>query len=77
VAFTAAAGQTIGKMALGLKVVTGSGERVGFGRALARTVAWIVSVPTIVGLLPAAFGADGRALHDRVAGTRVVPFPAA
>ena len=78
VAFTAAAGQTIGKMALGLKVVTGAGERVRFGRALARTLAWLVSVPPAgLGLLPAAFGRDGRALHDHVAGTRVVTFPAA
>jgi uncharacterized RDD family membrane protein YckC len=77
-AFTAAAGQTIGKMALGLKVVTGSGGRVRFGRALARTLAWFVSVPPAgLGMLPAAFARDQRALHDRVAGTRVVAVPAA
>ena len=75
-AFTAAAGQTIGKMALGLKVVTGSGGRVGFGRALARTGAWLVSVPPAgLGLLPAAFDAERRALHDRLADTRVITVP--
>ena len=77
-AFTAAAGQTIGKMALGLKVVTGSGSRVRFGRAFARTLAWFVSVPPAgLGLLPAAFDGERRALHDRLAGTRVVGVPAA
>jgi len=76
-AFTAAGGQTIGKMAMGLRVVTGSGGRVGTGRALARTLAWIVSVvPLGLGLLPAAFDAERRALHDRVTNTRVVSVSA-
>jgi uncharacterized RDD family membrane protein YckC len=76
-AFTAAGGQTIGKMAMGLKVVGGDGNRVGAGRALARTLAWIVSVaPLGLGLLPAAFDAERRTLHDRVAGTRVVSLHA-
>ncbi len=76
-AFTAAAGQTIGQMAFGLKVVTGSGERVGLGRALARTAACLISVvPAGLGLLPAAFDAERRTLHDRLADTRVIAIPA-
>ena len=76
-AFNAAGGQTIGKMATSLRVVGAGGGRVGAGRALARTVAWIVSVaPLGLGLLPAAFDPEGRTLHDRVAGTRVVSLPA-
>ena len=72
-AFTVAGGQTIGKMAMGLRVVTGAGGRVGTGRALARTLAWIASVlPLGLGLLPAAFDAERRTLHDRVTDTRVV-----
>jgi uncharacterized RDD family membrane protein YckC len=72
-AFTAAGGQTMGKMGMGLKVVAADGARVGPGRALARTLAWIVSaVPLGAGLLPAVFDSERRALHDRVAGTRVV-----
>lgn len=76
-AFTAAGGQTIGKMAMGLKVVTAAGARVGAGRALARTLAWVVSiVPLGLGLLPAAFDSERRALHDRVTNTRVVSVSA-
>jgi uncharacterized RDD family membrane protein YckC len=76
-AFTAAGGQTIGKMAMGLKVVGRDGDSPSAGRALVRTLAWIVSVaPLGLGLLPAAFDADRRALHDRVAGTRVVSLHA-
>jgi uncharacterized RDD family membrane protein YckC len=72
-AFTASGGQTIGKMAMGLRVVTASGGRVGVGRAVARTLAWIVSVvPFGLGLLPAAFDDERRTLHDRVTNTRVV-----
>ena len=76
-AFTAAGGQTIGKMAMGLRVVTANGGRVGAGRALARMLASVVSVACLgVGLLPAAFDPERRTLHDRVAGTRVVSAPA-
>jgi uncharacterized RDD family membrane protein YckC len=73
-AFTAAGGQTIGKMATSLRVVVGAnGGRVGAVRALVRTLVWIVSVvPLGLGLLPAAFDVDQRTLHDRLAGTRVV-----
>lgn len=75
-AFTAAGGQTIGKMATSLRVVAADGGRVGAWRALARTVAWIVAVtPLGLGLLPAAFDAERRTLYDRVAGTRVVTVP--
>jgi uncharacterized RDD family membrane protein YckC len=77
-AFTAAGGQTIGKMATSLRVVGADGGRVGTVRALVRTLAWIVSVvPLGLGLLPAAFDAEQRTLHDHVAGTRVVSVPAA
>lgn len=72
VAFTAAGGQTIGKMAAGIRVVSDNGGRVRLGRAMARAVAWIVSgLPAGLGFL-SALGGQGRALHDRVAGTRVI-----
>jgi uncharacterized RDD family membrane protein YckC len=91
-AFTAIGGQTIGKMAVGIRVIcergsvgsggVGSGS-VGSGnvdsaRALRRTLAGILSLaPFGLGYLPAFFGADRRALHDRLAGTRVVGLPSA
>ncbi len=76
VAFTAAAGQTIGKMAAGIRVTPFSGDaagRVSFGVAVVRAAVCFVSVlPAGLGFVPAVFSADHRALHDRLAGTRVV-----
>jgi uncharacterized RDD family membrane protein YckC len=76
--FTAAGGQTIGKMAAGIKVVPLEGEgqrrdRVPLGHAVLRAVGYLVSIlPGGLGFLPALFGADRRAVHDRLADTRVV-----
>lgn len=70
--FTAYGGRTPGKMALGLKVVALDGGPVSGGRALARTLCYLASVYTLgLGFLLAA-GPAKRALHDRLAGTRVV-----
>ena len=73
VAFTAG-GQTLGKMAAGIKVVTDDIEEpLDLGCALKRTVMWLVLVfPAGLGLLSALFDRDHRGLHDRFAGTRVV-----
>jgi uncharacterized RDD family membrane protein YckC len=78
VLFTAAGGQTIGKMAAGIKVVPAQTDgpwrdRVPLGHAVLRAAGYLVSVlPAGLGLLPALFGADRRAVHDRLADTRVV-----
>lgn len=78
VLFTAAGGQTIGKMAARIKVVPARNDgpwkdRVPLGHAVLRAAGYLVSVlPAGVGLLPALFGADRRAVHDRLADTRVV-----
>ena len=71
-AFTAG-GQTLGKMAVGLRVVPdGDRASVGLGRALAREVLWLVlALPAGLGFLT-VLGGDHRGLHDRFAGTRVV-----
>jgi len=76
-AFTAAGGQSIGKMAAGTRVVTddesGATFGVPLGQAVVRAAAYAVSLlPAGAGFLPALFGADRRALHDRLAQTRVV-----
>jgi uncharacterized RDD family membrane protein YckC len=71
-AFTAVGGQTIGKMAVGTCVVADNGGPLDAGRAMRRTSAGLVSCLLLgLGFLPALFG-DHRALHDRLAGTRVV-----
>jgi uncharacterized RDD family membrane protein YckC len=73
VAFTAVGGQSIGKMALDIKVVGEEDCPVPFGRATLRTLAYLVSaLPLGAGFLPGVLGADRLALHDRLAHTRVV-----
>jgi len=73
VAFTAS-GQTLGKMTAGIEIVTSDPyEMLDLGRALKRTVAWLVlACPAGLGLLPALLSHDHLGLHDRFAGTRVV-----
>ena len=73
VVFTAG-GQTLGKMATGIKVVTSDPlEPLDAACAAKRTIAWLVlAVPGGLGLLSALFSHDHRGLHDRFAGTRVV-----
>lgn len=67
-------GATIGKWATGLRIERLSGEQLGFGHATLRhTLGYLVSLLTLgLGFLLAAFDAEGRALHDRIAGTVVV-----
>ena len=73
IAFTAAGGQTIGKMATGLKVVGGGDGPVSVGVATVRALACLASTICLgAGFLPAVLGGDGRALQDRIADTRVV-----
>jgi uncharacterized RDD family membrane protein YckC len=73
VMFTAG-GQTLGKMATGIKVVAADeGATLDLGRAVRRTLLWVaLALPVGLGFLTALFTRDHRALHDRVAGTRVV-----
>jgi uncharacterized RDD family membrane protein YckC len=70
--FTANGGQTMGKMALGLRV-EGTGGPLTFGVALVRVVVAVVGGLALgAGLLPALWRTDRRAVHDYVAHTRVV-----
>jgi uncharacterized RDD family membrane protein YckC len=46
---------------------------VTFGQSVVRAAGYLVSaLPVGLGFLPAFFGQDRRALHDRLADTRVV-----
>ncbi|MGE5245104.1 MAG: RDD family protein [Betaproteobacteria bacterium] len=73
VAFTAG-GQTLGKMAAGIRVVGAEpGDTVDLGRAMLRELLWLVlAIPAGLGFLSAFLSADHRGLHDRFAGTRVI-----
>lgn len=72
-AFTVGGGQTIGKMILNLRVIGDDGRPVDAAGGMLRAVGCML-VPATLGLsyLPAIFTAEHRALHDRLAGTRVV-----
>jgi len=64
---------TMGKRWLGLKVVDEHDERVSFLRASGRYAAkYISALPCFLGFIGALLSSRGRALHDRLAGTRVV-----
>ena len=67
-------GKTIGKWATGLRIELASGGPAGIGRTLVRhTVGYVLSlIPFGVGYIIAVFSSQGRALHDYIAGTRVV-----
>ncbi len=81
--FTIAGGQTIGKMLTGIKVVADRpaadpdgdvrGLGVSAGAAVLRATASLVSMlPAGLGFAAILFDSDRRALHDRLAETRVV-----
>lgn len=66
-------GTTIGKRAVGLKVVNPQGVRPSMGQAAGRYFAGILSaLILLIGYLMIAFRADKRALHDLIANTWVV-----
>jgi uncharacterized RDD family membrane protein YckC len=81
--FTAAGGQTIGKMLTGIRVVAARPEddeghvgfslRVPLGAAVLRAAAYLVSLmPAGLGFAAILLDRGGRALHDRLSNTRVV-----
>lgn len=68
---------TVGKMALGLIVTDEHGERLSFGRASGRHFANLLNSLTLgIGYLMVIWTSRKQALHDKVAGTLVVPKPA-
>jgi uncharacterized RDD family membrane protein YckC len=70
--FVSQGGQTPGKMTAGIKVIGITGEPVSVGRALGRAASELLSLLLLgLGCVYAAFG-EKRALHDLIAGTRVV-----
>jgi uncharacterized RDD family membrane protein YckC len=74
-AFTAACGQTIGKMAMRIRVIADDAT-LDPARAARRTLMSAVSLLAVgTGFIPVLLDPDRRALHDRLAGTRVVELP--
>jgi uncharacterized RDD family membrane protein YckC len=74
VAFWATTGQTLGKMVMGIKVISLDGSPVSWGKALLRYVGYIVSsLALLIGFIWAAFDQRRQGWHDKIAGTYVVP----
>lgn len=73
IAFTAAGGQTIGKMAAGIRVVGDDGQPVDVAGASLRVAGNALQIATLgLAWLPALVAPDGRSVADRLARTRVV-----
>jgi uncharacterized RDD family membrane protein YckC len=73
VAFTAANGQTIGKMLTNIRVVGRDGGRVEVAGAVVRATGVLLSlIPLGLPYVAVFASSHRRALHDRLAGTRVV-----
>lgn len=71
--FHAWSGQTIGKMVLGIRVVTDNDMPAGLGAAFLRWCGYLMSLaPFATGFLWVAVDRDRRAWHDRLARTRVI-----
>ncbi|QDI05553.1 RDD family protein [Xanthomonas cerealis pv. cerealis] len=64
---------TLGKMAIGIKVVRSDGSRISVGRGIGRYFGFLLSSLTIfIGFLMAAFTERKQALHDMLCDTLVV-----
>lgn len=66
-------GATLGKMAVGMKVIRTDGSEVSWGVSAGRYFMKIVSsIILLIGYIMAGFDSEKRALHDRVCDTRVI-----
>jgi uncharacterized RDD family membrane protein YckC len=73
---TLSRGKTLGKMALGLRVVSDDGSPIRFRQALIRALTGVIEIWTIVfapiGLITSMVSAKGKRLGDLFAGTYVI-----
>ena len=69
-------GQTVGKRALGIRIVDarGSSSGIGFGRGLIRYLGKILSsLPLLLGFFWMLWDSEKQTWHDKIASTVVVP----
>ncbi|MFD8495648.1 RDD family protein [Amycolatopsis sp. NPDC059657] len=75
---TLSRGKTLGKMALGLRVVRADGGAIRFRQALTRGLCgalvdfWLLGFLGVVAILVSAFSRDGKRVGDYLAGTVVI-----
>jgi uncharacterized RDD family membrane protein YckC len=73
--FTGTTGQTLGKIAAGLRVVDAAGHPPGFLKALVRAALGALGIAAAgLGAVPMFLDPAARGLHDRLLKTRVVKF---
>jgi uncharacterized RDD family membrane protein YckC len=72
--FLSSRGATIGKLALGLKVIRADGSPLSTGRASGRFFGYMLDccIPLAIGFIMAGFDAEKRSVHDRICDTRVI-----
>jgi len=72
--FLSTRGATIGKLALGLKVIRADGGPLSTGLAAGRFLAYLLDMyfTLFIGFIIAGFDSEKRALHDRICDTRVI-----
>ncbi len=72
--FTGSCGQTLGKMALRIKVIGKHGEDLGYGKAALRETIgkFVSSIILGIGYLMVAFDERKQGLHDKIAGSYVI-----
>ncbi len=69
-------GQSVGMVAVHIKVARRDGRPLSLGRAAARTLAWPLSIlPLGLGLVTIFLDPEKRALHDYLADTAVFELP--
>jgi uncharacterized RDD family membrane protein YckC len=69
-------GQTVGMMAVHIKVLSRSGGPVSLGRSAVRLLGYAASAaPLFLGIVIALLDGERRTLHDRLADTVVVELP--
>jgi uncharacterized RDD family membrane protein YckC len=74
--FTAVGGQTIGKMAMRIRVVTTEDAALDAAAAAIRSLGGTLSAMSLgLGYVPALIGTERKAIHDRLTHTRVVSLP--
>lgn len=72
--FLSSRGATIGKLALGLKVIRADGGSLSVGQATGRFFAYLLDAyfTLTIGFIIAGFDTEKRSLHDRICDTRVI-----
>jgi uncharacterized RDD family membrane protein YckC len=71
--FWALAGQTPGKLIMGLRIVTLDGQQLSLGRSIRRFVGYILSFLTLyIGFLWILVDDRRQGFHDKIAGTCVI-----